>query len=96
MAYSCAIFRSADDPLEAAQQEKFDRICRKLRLGPSDHVLEIGTGWGGFAVWAATRYGSRVTTTTISAEQHAYWATCSPGSASGRIGSTSGSRTIGT
>ena len=71
MAYSCAIFRSADDPLEAAQQEKFDRICRKLRLGPSDHVLEIGTGWGGFAVWAATRYGCRVTTTTISAEQHA-------------------------
>ena len=72
MAYSCAIFRSADDPLEAAQQEKFDRICRKLRLVPSDRVLEIGTGWGGFAVWAATRYGCRVTTTTISAEQHAY------------------------
>ena len=72
MAYSCAIFRSADDPLEAAQQEKFDRICRKLRLVPTDQVLEIGTGWGGFAVWAATRYGCRVTTTTISAEQHAY------------------------
>jgi len=72
MAYSCAIFRSADDPLEAAQQEKFDRICRKLRLVRTDQVLEIGTGWGGFAVWAATRYGCRVTTTTISAEQHAY------------------------
>ena len=72
MAYSCGIFRSADDPLETAQQEKVDRICRKLRLGPSDHVLEIGTGWGGFAAWAATRYGCRVTTTTISAEQHAY------------------------
>jgi cyclopropane-fatty-acyl-phospholipid synthase len=72
MAYSCAIFRSADDSLEGAQEEKFDRICRKLRLGPSDRVLEIGTGWGGFAVWAATRYGCRVTTTTISAEQHAY------------------------
>jgi len=72
MAYSCAIFRLADDPLEAAQQEKFDRICRKLRLGPSDRVLEIGTGWGGFAVWAATRYGCRVTTTTISAGQHAH------------------------
>jgi cyclopropane-fatty-acyl-phospholipid synthase len=72
MAYSSGIFRSASDSLEAAQQEKFDRICRKLRLGPSDHVLEIGTGWGGFAAWAATRYGCRVTTTTISREQHAY------------------------
>ncbi len=72
MAYSCAIFRSADDTLEVAQEEKFDRICRKLRLGASDRVLEIGTGWGGFAVWAATRYGCRVTTTTISTEQRAY------------------------
>jgi cyclopropane-fatty-acyl-phospholipid synthase len=72
MAYSSGVFRSAGDSLEAAQQEKFDRICRKLRLGPSDHVLEIGTGWGGFAAWAATHYGCRVTTTTISREQHAY------------------------
>jgi cyclopropane-fatty-acyl-phospholipid synthase len=70
MAYSCAIYRSAGDTLEQAQFEKFDRICRKLRLGPSDHVLEIGTGWGGFAAHAATRYGCRVTTTTISAEQY--------------------------
>ena len=67
-----AVYRSADDSLEQAQDEKFDRICRKLRLGPRDHVLEIGTGWGGFAAWAATRYGCRVTTTTISDEQHAY------------------------
>ena len=72
MAYSSGIYRSASDSLEQAQEEKFDRICRKLRLGPRDHVLEIGTGWGGFAAWAATRYGCRVTTTTISAEQHAY------------------------
>jgi cyclopropane-fatty-acyl-phospholipid synthase len=72
MAYSSGIYRSASDSLEQAQVEKFDRICRKLRLGPSDHVLEIGTGWGGFAAWAAARYGCRVTTTTISAEQHAY------------------------
>ena len=72
MAYSCAVYRSADDTLEDAQSEKFDRICRKLRLAPSDHVLEIGTGWGGFAAWAATRYGCRVTTTTISREQHAW------------------------
>lgn len=71
MAYSCAIYRSAGDTLEQAQFEKFDRICRKLRLGPADHVLEIGTGWGGFAAHAATRYGCCVTTTTISAEQYA-------------------------
>jgi cyclopropane-fatty-acyl-phospholipid synthase len=71
MAYSCGVYRSAADTLEQAQFEKFDRICRKLRLGPSDHVLEIGTGWGGFAVHAATHYGCRVTTTTISAEQYA-------------------------
>jgi cyclopropane-fatty-acyl-phospholipid synthase len=70
MAYSCAIYRSASDTLEQAQFEKFDRICRKLRLGLSDHVLEIGTGWGGFAAHAATRYGCRVTTTTISEEQY--------------------------
>ena len=50
---------------------KLDRICRKLDLGPGDHVLEIGTGWGGFAVHAARTRGCRVTTTTISAEQHA-------------------------
>jgi cyclopropane-fatty-acyl-phospholipid synthase len=70
MAYSSGIYRSASDTLEQAQFEKFDRICRKLRLGPSDHVLEIGTGWGGFAAHAAARYGCRVTTTTISDEQH--------------------------
>ena len=51
---------------------KLERVCAKLDLGPDDHVLEIGTGWGGFAVHAAERYGCRVTTTTISAEQHSY------------------------
>ena len=68
--YSCGYFESAADGLEQAQAQKVDRICRALRLGPTDHVLEIGSGWGGFAVWAATRYGCRVTTTTISDEQH--------------------------
>jgi cyclopropane-fatty-acyl-phospholipid synthase len=68
--YSCAFYASEHDTLEQAQQHKLDMICRKLDLGPGDHVLEIGSGWGGFAVWAATRYGCRVTTTTISAEQH--------------------------
>jgi cyclopropane-fatty-acyl-phospholipid synthase len=70
--YSCACFEQPDDTLEIAQVRKLERICRKLRLGPDDHVLEIGTGWGGFAVYAATRYGCRVTTTTISRRQHAY------------------------
>ena len=72
LAYSCAYYESADDTLEQAQIRKFDRICRKLRLGPQDHVLEIGTGWGGFAAYAAETYGCRVTTTTISRQQHDY------------------------
>lgn len=70
MVYSSAIYRHAGDSLEDAQVEKLDRVCRKLRLGPSDHVLEIGTGWGAFALHASRRYGCRVTTTTISREQH--------------------------
>ena len=72
MAYSCAVFPSDASTLAEASREKFDRICRKLRLGPHDHVVEIGTGWGGFAVHAATHYGCRVTTTTISQKQFAY------------------------
>ncbi len=70
MVYSAAWFESADDSLEDAQWEKLDRICRKLRLGPDDHVLEIGTGWGAFAIHAARDYGCRVTTTTISRQQY--------------------------
>jgi len=70
MMYSCALFESEDDSLEAAQLQKLDRICRKLRLGPEDHVLEIGTGWGGFAEHAVKHYGCRVTTTTISERQY--------------------------
>ena len=68
--YSCGYFESAADSLEQAQVRKVDRICRALTLSPTDHVLEIGSGWGGFAVWAATHYGCRVTTTTISDEQY--------------------------
>ena len=70
MMYSCAIFEHAGSSLHEAQIAKLDRICGKLSLGPDDHVLEIGTGWGGFAIHAASRYGCRVTTTTISAQQH--------------------------
>ena len=72
MMYSCAVFESPEATLEEASLAKLERICKKLRLTPDDHVLEIGTGWGGFAQYAAERYGCRVTTTTISAEQHAY------------------------
>lgn len=70
MAYSCAVFERDDATLHEAQVAKFDRICRKLQLSPQDHLLEIGTGWGGLAIHAASRYGCRVTTTTISREQH--------------------------
>jgi cyclopropane-fatty-acyl-phospholipid synthase len=68
--YSCGFYESPTDSLEVAQEQKLDRICRKVDLSPGDHVLEIGTGWGGFAIWAASRYGCRVTTTTISDEQY--------------------------
>jgi cyclopropane-fatty-acyl-phospholipid synthase len=69
--YSSGIWAGDDDTLDAASTRKLDRICRKLDLKPGDHVIEIGTGWGGFAVHAARHYGCRVTTTTISKEQHA-------------------------
>jgi len=71
MTYSCAFFESPDMSLRDAQEAKLDRVCRKLELRPDDHVLEIGTGWGSFALHAAGRYGCRVTTTTISEAQHA-------------------------
>ncbi|NTV42308.1 MAG: class I SAM-dependent methyltransferase, partial [Syntrophobacteraceae bacterium] len=69
MTYSSGIFESPDATLEEASLAKYDRICRKLALSSRDHVLEIGTGWGGFALHAATNYGCRVTTTTISRAQ---------------------------
>ena len=72
MMYSSAIFEHADVSLDVAAVAKLDRICRKLDLGPEDHVLEIGTGWGGFAIHAAENYGCRVTTTTISNQQYDY------------------------
>ena len=72
LAYSCAYYESPEDTLEAAQERKFRVICDKLDLQPGDHLLEIGTGWGGFAAYAATHYGCRITTTTISREQHQY------------------------
>jgi cyclopropane-fatty-acyl-phospholipid synthase len=72
MMYSCAFFESPQSTLEEASLAKLERVCAKLELSPRDHVLEIGTGWGGFALYAAEHYGCRVTTTTISREQHAF------------------------
>ncbi|MET0499213.1 MAG: cyclopropane-fatty-acyl-phospholipid synthase family protein [Steroidobacteraceae bacterium] len=72
MAYSCGIFETAASTLRDASIAKFDAACRKLQLRPEDHLLEIGTGWGGLAIHAAQNYGCRVTTTTISQEQHRY------------------------
>jgi cyclopropane-fatty-acyl-phospholipid synthase len=70
MTYSCAVFERPHVSLREAQERKLERVCRKLELGPADHVLEIGSGWGSFALHAAGRFGCRVTTTTISREQH--------------------------
>jgi len=70
MAYSCGIFLHDEATLQEASVAKFDAVCRKLALTPSDHLVEIGTGWGGLAIHAAEQYGCRVTTTTISREQH--------------------------
>ncbi len=72
MMYSSAIFERSDMSLEEASVAKLDRICRKLSLQPGDRVLEIGTGWGGFAIHAAKHYGCHVTSTTISERQFDY------------------------
>ncbi|MFT5387761.1 MAG: cyclopropane-fatty-acyl-phospholipid synthase [Candidatus Omnitrophota bacterium] len=72
MTYSAAYFSEEARTLEDAQLQKYDRLCQKLKIQPTDHVLEIGTGWGGFAVYAVEHYGCEVTTTTISEEQYKY------------------------
>ena len=72
MAYSCAIYPLPQSTLEEASLAKFDVVCRKLDLRPGEHLLEIGTGWGGLAIHAARHYGVQVTTTTISSEQYEY------------------------
>ncbi len=68
--YSSAIYARDDESLEIASTRKLDRICQKLALRPHDRIVEIGTGWGGFAIHAAKNYGCHVTTTTISREQY--------------------------
>jgi cyclopropane-fatty-acyl-phospholipid synthase len=69
MTYSSALFARGDESLEEAQTAKYDRLCRELKLSPGHHVLEIGSGWGGFAIHAASSYGCRVTTITVSRRQ---------------------------
>lgn len=70
MTYSAGIFEREESTLHEASLAKIDRLCRKLDLGPQHHLLEIGTGWGGFAIRAAQQFGCRVTTTTISKRQY--------------------------
>lgn len=72
MMYSAAQFLTPQDTLEQAQLNKLERICQKLELKPEDHLLEIGTGWGSMAIYAAIHYGCKVTTTTLSQEQYDY------------------------
>ena len=72
MMYSSAIYPDENASLEQAQENKLDTICQRLGLQASDHLIEIGTGWGGLAIYAAQHYGCRVTTTTISEEQYQY------------------------
>lgn len=72
MMYSCAYYPSNDMSLEDAQVEKLRRICQKLNVSASDHVCEIGTGWGGFALFAAKNFGCKVTSVTISKNQYDY------------------------
>ena len=72
LTYSSGYFRDFGDTMEDASREKIDLICRKLELKPGDEVLEIGTGWGSFAIHAASHYGCNITTTTISDEQYSH------------------------
>jgi cyclopropane-fatty-acyl-phospholipid synthase len=72
MTYSCGVFEKESTTLKEASIEKLDRICRKLNLGVNDNILEIGTGWGSFAIHAVKNYGCNITTTTISDAQYEY------------------------
>src|SRR5262245_64409049 len=72
MAYSCAVFHTANTALEDAQAEKFDLICRKLDLRPGQRLLDFGAGWGGMITHAARHYGVRALGITLSRQQAAY------------------------
>ncbi|MDE0691519.1 MAG: cyclopropane-fatty-acyl-phospholipid synthase [Gammaproteobacteria bacterium] len=70
MSYSCAVYDTGAESLEEASAAKLERLCRKLQLGPDDHLLDVGCGWGGLAIYAAERFGCRVTAVTVSEAQH--------------------------
>jgi cyclopropane-fatty-acyl-phospholipid synthase len=70
--YSCAYFRTPEDSLDQAQEQKLDHICRKLLLNPGERLLDIGCGWGGLILWAARHYGARTLGITLSEGQHRY------------------------
>lgn len=70
--YSCGYFKSHDDSLDTAQEQKLDHICRKLLLRPGDRLLDIGCGWGGLILWAVRHYGVKALGITLSDQQHAY------------------------
>jgi len=72
LTYSSAYFKNTGQSLQEAQYQKYEELCRKLHLKKTDHVLEIGSGWGGFAVYAVKNFGCRVTTVTISEQQYQY------------------------
>ncbi len=72
MVYSCALFDQPGATLEAAQEAKLERLCALLDLGPDDHLLDLGCGWGALALWAARTRGCRVTGVTLSRQQHAW------------------------
>jgi cyclopropane-fatty-acyl-phospholipid synthase len=72
MSYSCALYESEQVDLDAASIHKLRTICNELQLKPEDHLLEIGSGWGGLCILAAQEYGCKVTTTTISDKQYSY------------------------
>lgn len=72
MQYSSAIYETSDQSLEAAQEAKLGRLCEQLALNEDDHLLEVGSGWGGLAIFAASNYGCKVTTTTISDAQYSH------------------------
>lgn len=72
MTYSSADFSRPDHDLEQAQYQKYENMCQAIKLKPEDHVLEIGTGWGGFAIYAASHYGCKITSVTISKEQYEF------------------------